>query len=145
MNELPFRLDMQAHGAVIYTRHSVSLPDGIEANDQIPYAAQPSEILAILLQQNVSTKTSHRMVISRAGHLMPVRFRLVAQPAMNKALDIASDLTLFGILGLGLVTLWRGRNWTAWGLSLFSFSVMFGSASTTFILPPPLESSDIYI
>ncbi|MDE8347542.1 MAG: hypothetical protein POH28_15415, partial [Acidocella sp.] len=135
--ELPFHLDKQQTAAIIIARTSIGLPPGIQPEDHLRYADQSIDALATLIQPNLPVSSPIHLIIDRAGHTVPVATHAVPQPANSAFLNISGDLTLVGILSLALVTMWRGRNWAAWGLSLLSFSVLFGSAINQMQFPPP--------
>jgi hypothetical protein len=40
------------------------------------------------------------------------------------------------LLALGLLTLWRGRDWSAWGLAMFALGIAFGSILADLPSPP---------
>jgi GAF domain len=137
---LPFLFYHEATGLPFLTAHSsagqlavaplpgVALPPGLQAGDLFDWQAMtPQARAAVLTAGLMSTVVETTPLIVRRGGApitVPVSsVPLVGIPGAFTGLIEVTVTTLL-LLVLGLFTLWRGRDWVAWGLSLFAFSFM---------------------
>jgi hypothetical protein len=134
--QLPFHADMKSSYAVVAPRRGVELPAGMAAGDRIPLAAQSMAVRAVLMVSNVPGDRAYAVVVEHGGREGIVLVRSVAVPDDGFYVDATGQLTLLALLIVGLTTLWRGRDWAAWGLSLFALSVIVGSTFGQVPLPP---------
>ncbi|MDD2860028.1 MAG: hypothetical protein PHI71_03015 [Acidiphilium sp.] len=137
--ELPFHRQMGSDAVTVVKRASMALPAGLEAGDRLPFDQQSRLVLAVLVQPNVPTTVAYPMVVERAGRDLTVPVRTVVESSPGPMFVAIDDLTELGLLALGLLTLWRGRDWAAWGLTLLTMSVLVGSAVSQMIMPPFLN------
>lgn len=125
--ELPFHLKLDAKGGVIETRGWTPLPAGLQAGDRVVLAQQTARMRAVLADENVSGNRAYTLRVQRAGSELPVAVRSVEQPqtAVQGRIRWLSWVGQAMILALGLLTLWRGRDWAAWGLAIFALSISY--------------------
>jgi hypothetical protein len=129
VRQLPFHVDMKSNYAVVIPRPGIALPSGIAADDHIPLAAQSIVSRAVLIASNVPSDRTYPLVIAHDGHSGTVLVRTVAVPGDGRYMEVIGALTLLAVLLVGLITLWRGRDWAAWGLSIFAISIIIGNMS----------------
>ncbi len=94
-----------------------SLPAGLRAGDLIPIRRlEPVGRAAVFAQHDVASGSVLTLPIIRAG-----RQRVVAARAMvdkSTALETVEFLGFQTVMfAIAMLTLWRGRDWAAWGLS----------------------------
>jgi hypothetical protein len=121
----PFRLHFAsfADGGVvrIEPRSGLALPPPLHAGESLPLALQPfSTRLALALGGNVSSHRALRIVLDARGRRFATVRSVRSSTArlggrFQRALHIFSELFFFTV---GMLTLWWGRNWAAWGFSL---------------------------
>jgi hypothetical protein len=133
---VPFDSDLKSDFAVILPVSGMRLPDGIKSGDQINYAAQTEATLAVLLAPYVPAGVEHSLVLTRNGKSRVVQFHVGSATSVGLFLSLINAFSVLAILLLGLVTLWRGTDWSAWGLSVFALSILIGSAIGQTSLPP---------
>ena len=121
--ELPFLVQPQtAHRGIIVARPGIPLPRGLYAGDQVPLALQTTRVLALLQYPYVPSTRSWPLKVIHNDKIrtIQVRTQRFGSPALfagaKKIFEVARVLALL----LGLITLWRGRSWTAWGISIFA-------------------------
>ncbi|MGH8398295.1 MAG: GAF domain-containing protein [Gammaproteobacteria bacterium] len=111
--------------------HALPLPAGVQAGDVLDLRRLTPETRAWLMLNNPSPEHAHDLLIQRKAALLTVSVISTRAPQtfsstiLNRVLRM---LVLLSILTLGLLTLWRGRNWTAWGLSLLAISVLISDS-----------------
>ena len=127
--ELPFHLRLDATGGVIEARGSTPLPVGLQAGDRVVLDQQTSRMRAVLVNENVRGNRAYTLRVQRAGNVLPVAVRSVVQLQTTEQSRIrrVSWAEQAMLLALGLLTLWRGRDWAAWGLAVFALSISFES------------------
>ncbi len=109
----------------VQQRTGFVLPKGLEVGDRIPIGQLTASSRAVLLKRAaVLPGTTLRIPIERAGHRLEVTLRAQAAtrpPAMSSgyAILLSLELVIFlaVMLAIVLLTLWRGRNWSAWAFS----------------------------
>lgn len=136
VRELPFHVDMKSSYATVKPRAGMAVPRGIAANDHLPLAAQSLPVRALLLDQNVPGGVAYPLVVEHGGHQATLPIRTVVQPSRGRFFEVIGNFSELVVLSLGLVTLWRGRDWSAWGLSIFALSVLIGNSVGQTPLPP---------
>lgn len=136
--ELPFHLRMEAGSGVVQSRPGLPLPAGLRAGDRVVPAQQTVRMRAVLVSENIPGDAAHTLLVQRAGVLLPVTVRStpVPRPARASTEALLQALANGMILALGLLTLWRGRGWAAWGLATFALSVLLGGALVALPAPP---------
>jgi len=127
--ELPFHLRLDATGGVIEVRAWTPLPAGLQAGDRMALAQQTVRMRAVLVNENVRGNRAYTLRVQRAGSVLPVAVRSVVQLQTTEQSRVRwlSWVGQAMILALGLLTLWRGRDWAAWGLAMFALSIAFGN------------------
>ena len=125
--ELPFHLRLDATGGVIEARGWTPLPAGLQAGDRVVLAQQTARMRAVLAVENVSGNRTYILRAERGARVLPVAVRSVEQPqtAVQGRIRWLSWAGQAMILALGLLTLWRGRDWAAWGLAMFALSISY--------------------
>lgn len=136
--ELPFHLKTDAAGGVIEARGWTPLPAGLQAGDRVVLAEQTARMRAVLADENVPGSRTYRLWVQRAGSVLPVAVRSVAQKqtAESGRIHWVSSAEQAMLLVLGLLTLWRGRDWAAWGLAMFAISILFAKILVGLPAPP---------
>ena len=145
--ELPFRLKLDATGGVIEARGWTPLPAGLQAGDRVVLSQQTSRMRAVLVNENVPGNHAHALRAQRGGEVLKIAVRSVSlarKPQSPWRMSLAR-LVQAMILGLGLLTLWRGRDWTAWGLAMFALSVMLGDSLAALPSPPYLNLAQLFV
>ncbi len=122
---LPFRTSFTSLGGGsvfrIEPRPGVALPSPLRAGETVPLALQPFATRLALALANVSGHRPVVMVVRGAHGLRSVVVRSVRLSAdrlgspFQWAADVFFELVFFIV---GILTLWWGRNWAAWGFSL---------------------------
>ena len=137
-HELPFHLHQDAKGGVIEARRWIPLPAGLRAGDHVVYGQQTPLMRAVLIRENVPENRTYNLRVQRAGSVLTVAVHSVVQSpsAESSRLGWAAWAADAMLLALGLLTLWRGRDWAAWGLAMFALSIMFLNFTTVLPMPP---------
>ena len=141
--ELPFHLIPDATGGVIAARAGTPLPAGLQAGDRVVLARQTPRMRAVLADENVPASGVYALQVQRAGRALSVAVRSVpqaqAQVPGQATLRWASWAEQAMVLALGLLTLWRGRDWAAWGLATFALGIAYGNILAQLPTPPFLS------
>ena len=139
--ELPFHLKLDATGGVIEARGGTPLPAGLQAGDRVVLAEQTARMRAVLVDENVPGSGAYSLRVRRAGSVLPVAVRsaVPSQTVAQGRIRWVSWAEQAMLLALGLLTLWRGRDWAAWGLAMFALSISFGSILAGLTSPPFLS------
>ncbi|MDE2235025.1 MAG: GAF domain-containing protein [Gammaproteobacteria bacterium] len=115
----------------------VPLPAGLQAGDVLDGRLQSATTRAWLVTSNPLPDHILELVVERDGKRFTVPVHSVPQAQFSSNLGrVLFVLVMLSELLLGLLTLWRGRDWTAWGLSLFTFAILIGD-SFSFIPAAP--------
>ena len=121
---LPF--DIQPAG----TRHIAvqpnplyAMPAGLHAGERIDLRAQDFAVRTLLVLGHGPDSARFSIVVPAARNTRTVTMTLAARH-QSLGSRVAGTLTLTILLALGLVTLWWGRDWIAWGLSLFALGTI---------------------
>ena len=113
------------------------LPAGLQAGDILDGRLQSATTRAWLATSNPLPDHILELAVERDGKRFTVPVHSVPQAEFSSDLGrILFVLVMLSELLLGLLTLWRGRDWTAWGLSLFTFAILIGD-SFSFIPAAP--------
>ena len=132
---LPFALENAgSHSVRIEALHGVDLPRGLEAGDLVVLQEQNlavrTAILASGLADNLPAGIPMQLVVLRQGKQVTVSFA-------TRPLGRVPELRLLGALQLifatlvaltVLITLWRGKDWGAWGISFWGIAFLAGQA-----------------
>ena len=136
--ELPFHLRQNAKGGVIEARRWIPLPAGLRVGDRVVISQQTPLMRAVLIRDNVPGNRTYHLRVQRAGSMLTVAVHSVvqSQSAESSQLRWVSWADQAMMLALGLLTLWRGRDWAAWGLAILAFSTTFFNMLTELPSPP---------
>ena len=142
---LPFRLTTSV-GATqhILPRNGVPLPAGIQEGDELDWSALNIDTRTGLTSWWL-VGTTYEFVLRRDGR----QFRVPVVAIGNWTLPLQRDayfsrLVTEGLaLMLALVTLWWGRDWVAWGLSMFAFSLVMPQGFEYVDIADPLPRAAI--
>ncbi|HEX6260913.1 MAG TPA: GAF domain-containing protein [Woeseiaceae bacterium] len=132
--EFPFTWrTVDSHTLVIEPRSGIALPPNLEAGDRLD-----------LREQDLRTRTgfytdslpgeSYVLQVRRDGTTFSVPVPNIT--GEGTGLIRLYEATLFLVLVLGLTTLWWGRDWAAWGLSLFAHATIVNFFLFSLPLPP---------
>lgn len=128
---------VDAHTVVIEPRPEGVLAPGLEAGDRLDLRQQEMATRASLYA-NTRAGESHVLTVQRDGRTTSVPVTTIRD--QHRGVNRLFGVTLSMVLVLGLTTLWWGRDWAAWGLSLFALSIL--ANSFLFFVPlPPLVAS----
>ncbi len=123
---LPFDLEPRAGiGYVVTEVPGMSLSSGLRPNDVVDLdATDPDARAAAIYDNNLRNGVTYTLVVRRGDARVNVP---VTTQVNTSAFATYGRITeyplLLGVLALGLLTLWRGRDWTAWGLTLFALGI----------------------
>ena len=134
---LPFTVEAVSTRTVsIHRLHDVPFPQGLEDGEIVELHAQSfatrSAILASLSESEIGPDVHLTLNVNRDGRKTQV-------PFTTRRLDAVPELQLAYYLGVlwaalicltALITLWRGKDWSAWGISLWAIAFEGGMALT---------------
>ncbi len=122
----PLQLHPVANGLYrIEPQQHIAQPSGLQAGDLLPIRRlKPADRAAILARYSITAGTAITLPILRAGRTLAVTVRAISSPNTTlETIEFAGlQLTMFTI---AMLTLWRGRDRTAWALSAVFFGLMF--------------------
>lgn len=132
---LPFAVEpVTVHTLRIEPLRDLPLPVGLKAGDIIETQAQSfavrAAMLATLSEGHFQPGVNMTLVVNRDGRQVPV-------PFATRTLDNVPQLRIASYLGVlwaalicltALIALWRGKNWGAWGISLWGIAFEAGIA-----------------
>jgi hypothetical protein len=124
---LPFDRGGAGQFSSISALANVKLPAGLSPGDRIVVQDQSPRVRALLVTSYVPPDTAYPFVIRRGDRRMTVPVATVLSPEDGNFLWAVNLVTVFVISLLGLLTLWRGTSWSAWGLTMFASGVLCGS------------------
>ncbi len=116
-----------------------AMPAGLHAGERIDLRDQDLAARTLLVLEHGPASARFSIVLPAGRHTRTVTTTLAAQH-QSLGSQAAAILSLTLLLALGLVTLWWGRDWVAWGLSMFALAAITGnflilSFSTVVLLP----------
>ncbi len=122
----PLRL-LRAHDGLyrIEPLQRASLPSGLRAGDLVAIRRlEPDARAAVFTHHDVARGSAIRLPILRDRRLLAVPVTAVADndTALQRVESLAFQAM---ILAIAMLTLWRGRDWAAWGLSAVFLSALF--------------------
>lgn len=144
VSELPLRIERGPQGGyVIHAREDIALPQSLRDGEILALEAMsPMDRAALVAGQNVPPGTSIKLAVVRTGQLARVPVTVIARSRtglLELQWWVGGVLGMSFMLALAMLTLWRGRDWAAWGLSAFSLGVLLDNALYA-ITAPPLTS-----
>ncbi|MGH8272000.1 MAG: hypothetical protein ACRESG_06690, partial [Gammaproteobacteria bacterium] len=133
---LPFALDpVNSQVARVTQLHDLTLPPGLHPDDRVEYARQSittrMDLLNVVEQANMSSGHVLPLAVTHAdGHHTRVEVHtrdLHAEPTLRTTIYLGFFWYLLVCL-IALMTLWRGRDRTAWGIAAWAIAFQFGMA-----------------
>jgi hypothetical protein len=133
-NELPFSVEQPAQGQsyVVRARPDIALPPPLAAGEGVALSEMlPADRAAVVFNsQSIPAGTGVTLVLIRNGQHVRAAVTAIAVPPKRLERLAGStvgviDLTF--LLAVALLTLWRGRDWSAWGLFVVAFRVLLGN------------------
>lgn len=141
--ELPFDVkpDSQQHAYVVSAVPGVKLPPPLIEGERVDIGQMPVADRAVIFHPGwIEPGTRFTLVVRRNGQALrvPMVTRASSAPATRlTVLESWSSLILMiFILAMALLTVWRGRDGTAWGLCILSTGVLLINIFQTFQLAP---------
>ncbi len=135
---LPFALEpITPHAARVARLHGLSLPAGLHQSDRVEYARQSvttrMDLLDVVEEANMQEGRVLPLFVTHVDGRhsrvnVPTR-DLHAEPTLRVSIYLGFTWYLLLCLII-LVTLWRGRDRTAWGIVLWGIAFQFGMACT---------------
>jgi hypothetical protein len=126
-----YRLPFDRHGdgrfAIITAPGDAQLWPALRPGDRIVFGEQSARVRSLLVAPDVPPDTSYPFVIHRGDQVLTIPVATVPTAKDGSFLSVVGWITVFFITSLGLLTLWRGTSWSAWGLTLFTNGVLIGS------------------
>jgi hypothetical protein len=135
-HELPFALHAAGTVERVQPLPGVALPPGLQPGDTIELPEQTRVVRAVLDAGNVPPQTLYPLRLHRHGVALTVPFHSIPGPAPQGVAAAAGGAALLMVSLVAILTLWRGRFWSAWGLALFAIAVLVGSALLQTSAPP---------
>ena len=138
-NRLPFHQQTGTLTTRIEARQRTNLPASLRPGDIIAFAQQDLAARVTLAYPDVPNHHRFTLQITRDGQTLPVTLHTDPAPTNGPLLHLI-DYFILAMTGLfALITLWRGTDWAAWGLSLFAGSILITAATQSIPLPPPFN------
>jgi hypothetical protein len=141
-SELPFAIDLSAPGRyVIEARSDWPLPPSLMRGDVLVIGDMaPADRAIVDSTRDVRPDMPLHLAVLRQGRLLRVSVATI--PAVvSLPHEVAVWIGGFGLLSfvlvLAMLTLWRGHDWAAWGLSAFSFAILVSNALFVVLTRPP--------
>ncbi|MDB5987064.1 MAG: hypothetical protein JWR16_2117 [Nevskia sp.] len=123
---LPFSVEAKTGiGYVVDQIPGLPLAPGLQIGDVLlPERMDASARAAAIVVNNLPPHSTYPIVVRRGGEVLTVPVTAVVNDSRYAtATRLSGYPLLFSVLALALLTLWRGRDWTAWGLTLFSLGI----------------------
>lgn len=137
---LPFDIDRQPDGYRIRALPEVPLPAGLEAGDQLEFGAMTTEARAALVVANLPDGLRVDVVVRRGDEHVTVPVSAQQDRTRRAQIGDATNIPIAIVFALLLlVTLFRGRDWSAWGLSLFAAGVFLQNTLQNLAVAPLLS------
>ena len=121
---------------VVHPTQQSALPQGLRAGDIIPiHRLSPAERAVVFDPHDVLPGTVLTLPVIRDGQLAERRISTVPDrlSTLLRAEFLGFQIVMFTI---AMLTLWRGRDWAAWGLSALFLLALFNSGPLQLPLPP---------
>ncbi len=141
ISELPFRLELvPEHTYVLRARGDVPLPPAL-MEGQIVELEQMSVIDRAAMFYPATVWPGARVTLVLKDHARIVRQSVLAELAPPTTLArfqawIRGTASASFLLIVALLTLWGGRDWTAWGLAFFSLGQLINDGLYEVVSPP---------
>lgn len=137
---LGFDIDRQADGYRVRALPEVPLPPGLEAGDRLELAAMSTAARAALVVSNLPDGFGVDVVVRRGEATLTVPVTAQQDRTRRAQIGDATNIPIAIVFALLLlVTLFRGRDWSAWGLSLFALGVFLQNTLQNLPLDPLLS------
>lgn len=123
---LPLGFEAKAGvGYVVRELPGLPLPEGLQEGDVLALEQIDADTrAAAIIDSNLRRGAQYTLRVSRDGSLFEIPVKAVINLSRVATLArISAYPLLLGVLALGLLTLWRGRDWAAWGLTLFALGI----------------------
>lgn len=122
--ELPFNVrPAGTHYLVVQPAPHYQMPAGLHAGDRIDLRDQDFAARTLLVAGRGSVGARFSIVFSSGRAARTVTATIVPE-SRSVGARAAGAVSITVLLLLGLVTLWWGRDWLAWGLSLFALATV---------------------
>lgn len=139
--QLPFHLRSAPDGGVIGARPGLALPSGLQTGDRVLWPQQSRRTRALLIGNgNVPATQNYPLRVQRNGSMLAVEVHSLPRAFPGSTLlRVVRGIVYVVLLFLILLTMWRGRDLIAWGLTLFAFAKL--AAYTLPWIPMPAYGS----
>jgi hypothetical protein len=127
---LPFAQGGQGASSTIFQLADLPLPQPLRPGDRIVFQDQSPSVRSLFVSQAVPSNAAYPLKIHRGDQVLTVPISTVPAAEDGRFLWFVNLVATFVISLLGLITLWRGKSWSAWGLTLFASGVLCGSTLT---------------
>jgi hypothetical protein len=139
--DLPFRWErnLSDNSYRVHARPGAALPVPLAEDDVIDLAAMSAaDRIALVHPDQMVPGASLTLGVIHGGHRVRTLVRVAAQPRtrlwrFNNWIGLG-DMTF--LMAIAMLTLWRGRDWTAWGLFALSFASLFTNSVRSLALEP---------
>ncbi|MGH8320980.1 MAG: GAF domain-containing protein [Gammaproteobacteria bacterium] len=121
---------------VISPAPGIPLPTGLQSGDVLDMQQMtPATRASLLFSQSIKPGVIFNLVLLRNNQVLtvPVTSK-IAPKNITSRFDTAlglRGLVFLAFLILGLLAIWRGRNWAAWGLGLFAIAAIISGGLRT--------------
>lgn len=141
VSELPLRVERGPQGVyVVHAADGMPLPPPLRDGDILAVKdMSPADRAAIFAGENIPPDTSINLAVIRNGQLARVPVTAIVRPRtglLELQLWVGGVFGMSFLLVLAMLTLWRGRDWAAWGLSAFSLAILFDNGLYAITAPP---------
>lgn len=124
---------VDSHTIIVEPRPDIALPPDLRAGDRVDLREQDLTTRAALYTYNLPGE-SYVLHVQRNGRPHTVGLTRIVLEDTNAS--VLYRLYLLLVLVLSLSTLWWGRDWAAWGLSLFAIGIILNFLLFVLPLPP---------
>ena len=126
---LPFDREGDGQVSRVSALARVPLPPALRPGDRIAVQDQTLRVRTLLVSSYVPPDRTYPFVIRRGDQRLTIPVSTVRSPEDGDFLWAVNLVTVFVIGLLGLLTLWRGTSWSAWGLTMFASGILCGSTA----------------
>ncbi|QBB71261.1 GAF domain-containing protein [Pseudolysobacter antarcticus] len=120
---LPLRVIRDDANRYVIAKHpDLPLPDGLQVGDllDLPRMSMADRVAAVQIA-NSPPGLAVNIAVLRDGQPSTITVTTTPDQTRGGTANIASGYpAILSLVALALITLWRGRDWTAWGLLLFA-------------------------